>query len=310
MDQVLDQNRSLATLKPAKDERPLRRSKTQESVSRRWAVKQTALLLFQLLGGEGNKSETKLKSWFNPVDELGDAANAILFRGLQGSSRFGSGALFVQSLNLAHVSTKESLKTLSKPPPSLLAVAAASPNVQVVIRRFNRQTAWLSLGVLGPMIIATLLLLAVGNQPRPGADWAAPGQTPTTFVPKSVPVAQPASSVDHEAPKSSANQDPPPGMETAPSPQLRVATSAPEIEEPDLDVGARLSPTAPEQNSPQAMRPKVHVMRFKTAHRPKTIDVKARLIELWHQSLAHRPGPQTQFSNQRQRSKELTQTPR
>jgi len=66
---------------------PLLISKAQRGGSRGLAVRQAALLTYELLGGERTR-EGQVKRWFKPVSELSDAANGILYVGLQGSPLF------------------------------------------------------------------------------------------------------------------------------------------------------------------------------------------------------------------------------
>jgi hypothetical protein len=67
-------------------------SVAQNGDSRKLAVKQAALLTYELLGGEKENREGELKRWFEPINGLGDGGNAILYRGLQGSPQFESSA--------------------------------------------------------------------------------------------------------------------------------------------------------------------------------------------------------------------------
>ena len=77
-------------VRPRKNNKwPFLTSKAQRGGSRGLAVRQAALLTYELLGGE-KKKEGEVKRWFKPVNGLGDAGNSILYRGLQGSPLFES----------------------------------------------------------------------------------------------------------------------------------------------------------------------------------------------------------------------------
>ena len=122
------------------------------------AVKQAALLCYQLLGGEKKNRKGRLKRWFEHVNGLGDAGNAVLYRGLQGSPLFESSGCFLQRLKSAIPSAKGRVRALhtsvsqSREDPLVLA----SP--QDVVRRIDRDTKWLVMGVSGILVFAALLV--------------------------------------------------------------------------------------------------------------------------------------------------------
>jgi hypothetical protein len=94
-------------VKPRKNiEWPFPTSKAQSGGSKGLAVRQAALITYELLGGEKKKREGEVKRWFKPVNGLGDAANAILYRGLQGSPLFERSGCFFQRLKSAIPSGK------------------------------------------------------------------------------------------------------------------------------------------------------------------------------------------------------------
>jgi hypothetical protein len=147
-------------VKPRKDiEWPFPTSKGKGGNPRGLAVKKAALLTYELLGGERkNQERGKLKRWFKPVSGLGDAGNAILYRGLQGSPRFESSSCFFQKLKLAIPSTKGRMRArrpYGSPSGDLPLVLPSPPKV---IRRFDRDTILLAIGVFGVLVFAILLL--------------------------------------------------------------------------------------------------------------------------------------------------------
>jgi hypothetical protein len=118
--------------------------------SRELAVKQAALLSYELLGGDKKTGETKLKRWFKQVNGLGDAGNAVLYRGLKGSPLFESSGGFFQRLKSAISSAKGRGRALNASVPQ-------SREHPVVSARFDRDTTWLVTGVLGVLVFAALL---------------------------------------------------------------------------------------------------------------------------------------------------------
>jgi hypothetical protein len=146
-------------VRPRKElEWPFPTAKAQGDSSRGLAVKRAALLTYELLGGERKNKKGKLKRWFEPVNGLGDAGNAILYRGLQGSPLFESSGCFFQRLKLAIPSTKRRVRALHTP----LSQSRERPLVltgrQDVISRFDRDTTVLAIGVLGVLLFAALLV--------------------------------------------------------------------------------------------------------------------------------------------------------
>ena len=306
-------------VRPRKNiEWPFPTSKAQSGGSKGLAVRQAALITYELLGGEKKKREGEVKRWFKPVNGLGDAANAILYRGLQGSPLFERSGCFFQRLKSAIPSGKlytSALQAREHP--------VALPSTQDVIRRFNRDTAWLAMGVLGALVFATLLVAVQERSPKP-ADltqekrqaegnlllYGHPG-THFTVVDlnekgsngKSIP--EQAPSVDHSLTEISPQEDPSPGMETAASTQNPVEALTPEINHPDLQANANSWSSANWQDSARVIRPKVHVLRYKSSPRRRLVDVKMRLIALWHQSLvrSERSRNWTLFSNLNKRER-------
>jgi hypothetical protein len=137
---------------------PFPTSKAKGGSFRGLAVRQAALLSYELLGGEKKNREARLKRWFKHVSGLGVAGNAVLYRGLQGSPLFDSSGSFFHRLNSAISSARGRVRAAgttlahSREPPLV------SASGQDVIRRFDRDTIWLVMGVLGILVFATLLV--------------------------------------------------------------------------------------------------------------------------------------------------------
>jgi hypothetical protein len=146
-------------VRPRKNtEWPFPNSKAKGGSSRGLAVKQAALLSYELLGGRKKNREGRLRRWFEHVNGLGDAANAVLYRGLQGSPLFENSGCFFQRLESAIPSAKGRVRALdtsvSKNREHPLVLASA----QGVRRRFDRDRIWLVLGVFGILVFAALLV--------------------------------------------------------------------------------------------------------------------------------------------------------
>ena len=147
-------------VRPRKDiEWPFPTSKGRDGKPRGLAVKKAALLTYELLGGERkNQEESKLKRWFEPVSGLGDEGNAILYRALQGSPRFESSSCFFQKLKLAIPSAKGRIRARHPSVSQSRQYPLVLPSPQKVIRRFDRDTTLLAIGVFGLLVFAILLL--------------------------------------------------------------------------------------------------------------------------------------------------------
>ena len=153
------------------------------------------------------------------------------------------------------------------------------------IRRFNRDTAWLATGVLGTVVLAALMLAVEERQPKatqaerdllPNANSA----TVESVVAKSSNsngkmTPGPGSSVDPTFTETS--------LQEIPSSQMEPAASTP-ISAPAFT--PQKNRDAPRQDSTQAPAPKTRNVRNRSSVASRSIDVKRRLIELWHQSLA------------------------
>jgi hypothetical protein len=146
-------------VRPRKNvEWPFPISKAKGGTLRGLAVKQAALLSYELLGGEKKNQESKLKRWFEHVNGLGDAGNAVLYRGLQGSPHFESSGCFFQRLKSAIQSAKKRVRALPTSVSQSREHPLGSASVRVVVRRSDRDTPWLVTGVLGILVFAALLV--------------------------------------------------------------------------------------------------------------------------------------------------------
>jgi hypothetical protein len=152
-----------------------------------------------------------------------------------------------------------------------------------VIRSFNRDTAWLATGVLGALILAALMLASEEHKSKAiqaGRDfWV--NANPATKA-----------SVIAESSNSNGKTDTP--LYEVPSRQTESADSTPI---PTPASTPQENRDAPRQDSTQVPAPKTHNVRKRSSVASRIIDVKRRLIELWHQSLARSgTGSWTAFS--------------
>src|SRR5580704_87937 len=156
-------------VRPRKNiEWPLLTSKAQSGGSRGLAVRQAALLTYELLGGE-KKKEGEVKRWFKPVNGLGDAGNSILYLGLQGSPRFRSCECFFQKLKSANQSGKQESRALPAPALSAQENSVFLPDTNDVIRKFDRETRCVATGILGAVVFAGLMLAFMVQERYPNA---------------------------------------------------------------------------------------------------------------------------------------------
>ena len=141
-----------------------------------------------------------------------------------------------------------------------------------VIRSFNRDTAWLATGVLGALFLAALILAVEEHKSKAmqaGRDfWV--NVNPATMA-----------SVIAESSNSNGKTDT--SLYEVPSRQTESAASTP-IPAPAST--PQENRDAPRQGSTQAPAPKTRNVRNRSSVASRFIDVKRRLIELWHQSLA------------------------
>ena len=293
--------------------RPVFSSKAQRG---RLAVRQMALLTYELLGGE-IKEEGSVKRWFKPLNGLGDAGNSILFRGLQGSSLFESSGCFFQKLKSAiQAGDGESgalLASTLAPQNSVFLPAATND----VIKRFNRDTRWLATAVLGVVFAGLMLALSVQER-YPEAvhhtEKAWQGGRDLLLNANSTPakngIVNGKSSTGEIATREARNTDQAfeeISPQEYPSAQMQAAASTPTpllSFTPELDrhpIPANTNPwISGHRQAAGQTRLEVPRTRSKSSYvKPRFVDVKMRLIELWHQSLAHRDNFRswTPFSN-------------
>jgi hypothetical protein len=176
-----------------------------------------------------------------------------------------------------------------------------------VIKGYNRDTAWLAIGVLGAVVLAALMLAVEERQPKatqaerdllPNANSATVGSVVAKSSNADGKMTHgPGSSVDHAFIETPPQEIPSSQMEPAPS--TPVLASTPETNRNDAQANPDAGPLARRQDSARAIGSKARNASNRSSVASRFIDVKRRLIELWHQSLAksEKSRSWTAFSN-------------
>jgi hypothetical protein len=168
-----------------------------------------------------------------------------------------------------------------------------------VIRRFNRDTQRLAAQVLVAgafaILVFTFLIradedaLLNANPPTLSKvdDLNRKGFTGET-------TSEQATSNDHAlAIISPPHETLSPRMGTPDSTQTPVPTLPSEIDRPNAQANASPGSSIDRQDSVRVIRPKIHNARYRSSVRVRFVDVKMRLIALWHQSLARSEASRT-----------------
>jgi hypothetical protein len=184
-----------------------------------------------------------------------------------------------------------------------------------IIRGFNRDTARLATGVLGIVIFAALVLavqehhltklnpteeaVQAGSDPLLNTNAATVGSVVSKSSNDKM-ASEEGNGVDHAFNKTSPQDDHSSQKEpvgTAPTPVLAFA---PEINRDDRQANSGSGTLAHRQDDSARTRgPKTRNLRNRSSGEFGSVDVKRRLIELWHQSLARSTKSRdwTAFSN-------------
>jgi hypothetical protein len=295
-------------VRPRDNSWPIITSKAQRRGSRALAVRQAALFTYELLCGE-KKRKGAVKGWFKPVKGLGNAGNSILYRGLQGSSLFESSECFFHKLKAAIQSREGELRTLPATALASTVYTVTLPVASETISRFNRDTRWLATGVLGVLVCAVLVLAVLVQERKPKADDltvvdanSSDGFTVTGLNGKSSgdkTTSGQASSVDQASTEISPKEKSFPQMEAAVSTPTTFLGFAPEISHTKAGLNTFSWTPVVRQGSARVIGPRTRIVKNRSSFGFGTVDVKRRLIELWHESLARNAKSRswTAFSN-------------
>ena len=177
------------------------------------------------------------------------------------------------------------------------------PRADDIIRSFNRSTRWFATGLLGSLIFAALILAVQEWQPKvtdqakedrqtSGAALVNANPGPLSKVAGlnaesstgEMPSGQ-AISVNHWSTVISPQQNPFALMEIPESAQAPIHALILEKNQPSARANASPGASERPQDSARVIRPKVHNLRSRSPARLRFVDVKMRLLALWHQSL-------------------------
>jgi hypothetical protein len=278
-------------------------SKAPKRGVKRLAVRQAALFTYELLGGDTHGG-TEVKGWFKPINQLSKASNSILYDGLQGSHRFKTSESFFHTLESAIRSCPKKPKEWRAPASQTPERPIAYPVTNDVLKKFNRDTVCLAAGLLGVVVFTALAFATlVPERYQKTADFtkqasqANSGSLVTAEFPAffsggessakrstSQVTSRVAAMVDDEFAEFSSDEN------------LRMEAVAAPTPTPVLMVSPEMNWLLGQANGSKVSlghRPDfARVIRTRIPqerHRPsghlRDVDVKTRLIALWHQSL-------------------------
>jgi hypothetical protein len=154
-------------------------------------------------------------------------------------------------------------------------------DAQTVMRRFNRTTTWVATGLLSTLVVAAGALVFQDNHPIAVNIHEEPRRTSGGLVSEGSP----------DSPSEVVGLN---GKNPDQTTSGQLASSypgvAPESNSGELPTKMTESLGAQQQDSPRAIRPRIHNLRHRLSLRSRAVDVKMRLITLWHQSLARAHG--------------------
>lgn len=293
-------------------------SKTQSDNPTGLAVKQAALLTYGLLCGDQIK-RSGVQDCFKSVNELSDAANRILYDGLNGSPLFGNSESFFRTLRAANRSVDENSGVFQSPALQTREYSLALLGTEDVMKRFNRDTRRLATRVLGAVVFAVLVLAGLVQERHPKAadleEESGQAKGEVFLNPNPVPLSkivdlngrnsnsetalEQATSVGPGSDQILRQENLSPSMETATSTQIPVLMLTPEKNDPDVRAHAIPWSPARWRDITHVIRPKIANARYRPLVRLRPVNVKQRLIALWHQILGRREKSRgwTAFSN-------------
>jgi hypothetical protein len=170
-----------------------------------------------------------------------------------------------------------------------------------MIRGFNRDTAWLATGVLGAIIFAALVLAVQEHQaakaspPEEAVQARSDRFLSANVITEGRVIAKSfngklasgeGSGVDHAFNKTSLQEDPSSQIEPTGTGSHARSAFAPEINRDDPQASSGSGILARQDDSARTRGLKVRMEKNRSSLRFGAADVKRRLIELWHQSLA------------------------
>lgn len=130
-------------------------SKGQRRGFQSLAVRQTALLTYELLGGDPEDG-IEVKRRFRPIDLLSKSGNSALYHALLGLPRFKTSESFIQKFEAARGSGFRKAKRWSFPGLPTRDHSMSNCDTSDVLRRFNGETRCLVAGVFGVLTVMGL----------------------------------------------------------------------------------------------------------------------------------------------------------
>jgi hypothetical protein len=279
-------------------------SKRQKSGLKRLPVRQAALLTYELLGGDTNEG-TEVKRWFKPINQLGKAGNSILYCALQGSPRFRTSESFFHTLESALRLCPREAKNRCVPALKIREHSIAYPGTNDVLRSFNRDTGYLAAGLLGVVAFSALALATLvperysktadltkqTSQAQSGsllnADFATllnggnlSAERSTSQVTSGTAASADQGFAEFSSDENLARMK----VAAAPTP-APVLMLCPEMNRLLAQAnGSKVTP-ARRPDFARVIGTRTPQERHKSSGRLRDVDVKTRLIALWHQSL-------------------------
>jgi hypothetical protein len=183
--------------------------------------------------------------------------------------------------------------------------SVALPDTNDVIRRFNRDTKWLATLVVGAVVSAALMLAVLVQDRHPravdlteeavqaGGDLVPNANSATLFKDVGLKgekstgeiTSGQASGVDHAFAEISPTENPSSQMEAAASTLTAVVASNPEMNHTKALANANTWFPADRRHSMRVIRPKIPNVKYRSSLGLIFVDVKMRLIALWHKTL-------------------------
>jgi hypothetical protein len=274
-------------------------SKPRRRGFKRLAVRQAALLTYELLGGDPEDG-IEVRRRFRPIGDLSKSSNAVLYGGLLGSSGYRTSESLIQKLKEARgLSGSSKVKMWSVPALQIGEDSALNAHTNDVLRRFNRETKRLVAGVLSIVTFGALAFaFLVPERQLKMVDLT---QATSLSKPGSLfKVAFPMLFGKQEMNAKSITN----GDVSAREPRVNpgAAKSRPESLEPMEPIAAQTANPVPVLNSqinqlyeqPYGSKwspenkdsGRAIKMVFPRKRRKPSDNVKMRLLALWHQSLA------------------------
>ena len=284
-------------------------TKPRRSGFKRLAVRQAALLTYELLGGDPEDG-IEVRRRFRPISDLSKSSNAVLYCGLLGSPGCRTSESFIQKLKEAR-GLSGSKKTKMWSVPALQTREDSTLNAQTsdVLRRFNRETKRLVAGLLSVVTFGALafaVLLPERQLKMVDFTQAASSSTLGSLLKAAFPMPfgkeemNAKSTINGDVPvreprvNQGVAQFSPPSLEPmepiaaqAANPVLVLNSQINQLYEQPY--GSKWSPE--NKDSGRAIK-----MVFPRKRRKPSHNVKIRLLALWHQSLAHSSRGWTLFS--------------